>query len=104
MFERDRSRDASLHDNRIRCPVASPLTNDDGRLKDKTMWMPDWLYEHLPHLYAAAALACVMIFGASLVASFSALLFACAATLTLLQRRRARTAPVRRARSRTARR
>ena len=68
------------------------------------MWMPDWLYERLPHLYAAAALACLMIFGASLVASFSALLFACAATLTMLQRRRARTAPVRGAGPRMAKR
>ena len=68
------------------------------------MWMPDWLYEHLPHLYAAAALACMVVFGASVAASFSALLFACAATLTMLQRRRARTAPVRRAGPRMARR
>lgn len=68
------------------------------------MWMPCWLYERLPHLYAAAALACLMIFGASLAASFSALLFGCAATLTVLQRRRARTPPVRRAAPRTARR
>ena len=68
------------------------------------MWMPDWLYEHLPHLYAAAALACMMIFGASFAASFSALLFGCAATLTVLQRRRARTLSARRARPRTARR
>ena len=68
------------------------------------MWMPNWLYEHLPHLYAAAALACVMVFGASVAASFSALLFACAATLTALQRRRARTPPARRTGPRTARR
>ena len=68
------------------------------------MWMPDCLYEHLPHLYAAAALACMVIFGASLAASFSALLFACAATLTMLQRRRARTAPARQAGPRMAKR
>ena len=24
------------------------------------MWIPDWLYEHLPHLYAGAALACLV--------------------------------------------
>ena len=68
------------------------------------MWMPDWLYERLPYLYAAAALACLMIFEASSAAGFSALLFACAATLTLLQRRQARTPPARRARPQTARR
>ena len=68
------------------------------------MWMPNWLYEHLPHLYAAAALACVMIFGASLAAGLSALLFGCAATLTMLQRRRARTAPARQAGPRMAKR
>lgn len=68
------------------------------------MWMPDWLYERLPHLYVAAALACLLIFGASLAAGFSALLFSCAATLTLLQRRRARAPAARRAGPRTARR
>ena len=73
-------------------------------IKDLSMWMPDWLYERLPHLYAAAALACLMVFGASLAAGFSAMLFACAATLTVLQRRRARAPQARRAGPRTARR
>ena len=68
------------------------------------MWMPDWLYERLPLLYAAAALTCLMIFGASPAAGFSAVLFACAAALTLLQRRRARAPAQRRARHRPARR
>lgn len=68
------------------------------------MWMPDWLYEHLPHLYVAAALACLVVFGASLAASFSALLFGCAAMRTALQRRRARALPARRAGPQKARR
>ena len=68
------------------------------------MWLPDWFYERLPHLYAAAALACLLSFGASLAAGFSALLFGCAAALTLLQRRRARAPAARRAGPRTPRR
>lgn len=67
------------------------------------MWMPDWLYERLPLLYAAAALACLMIFGTSPAAGFSALLFGAAAMLTLLQRRRARTPPPRRGGQRSVR-
>jgi hypothetical protein len=73
-------------------------------IKDLTMWLPEWLYERLPHLYAAAALTCLMTFGASPAAGFSALLFASAATLTLLKRRRARAPAPRRAGPRTARR
>jgi len=54
------------------------------------MWMPDWLYERLPLLYLAAAVGCLVVFGVTTAAGFSALLFCGAAALAVLQRRRAR--------------
>ena len=68
------------------------------------MWMPNWIYERLPLLYLAAAVSCLIIFGRTAAAGFSALLFGAAAALTLVQRRRARTPTIRRPTPRAARR
>lgn len=68
------------------------------------MWTPDWLYERLPHLYVVAAVACLMVFGVTVAAGFSALLFCLAAAMTALRRRRARAQGARAASPRAARR
>jgi hypothetical protein len=98
------SRDPSGHDNRNVHRQPALDANHDGPLKELTMWMPDWLYERLPHLYLAAALACLTIFGASVAAGLSALLFSSAAALTMLQRKRARAPAAHRTGPRMARR
>lgn len=56
------------------------------------MWIPDWLYERLPLIYAAAGAACLWVFGLTLHGLPSALLFFAAALRTQTLRHRDRNA------------
>ena len=64
------------------------------------MWMPDWLYERLPLMYAVLGLGCVGVLGTSFVPLLSAALFLAAAFLAWTRRRSARLQSLRRARPR----
>jgi hypothetical protein len=50
------------------------------------MWLPDRVYFNLPKLYAAAGIACLVLFDSSGPAALSAALLLSAAALTLVWR------------------
>lgn len=57
------------------------------------MWIPDWLYERLPHVYIAAGLCCLWFLAPSPPAVLSGVLLCGAALLTHLRRQQARRPP-----------
>jgi hypothetical protein len=54
------------------------------------MWVPEWLYERLPQIYVAVALACLWADGSLWTTKLSAVLLVSAALLAHLRRRSAR--------------
>jgi len=57
-----------------------------------SMWIPDWLYERLPLLYAAAAIASFFLFGMQGPSAISVPLLGAAALLISMRRRHHRNA------------
>jgi len=54
------------------------------------MWIPEWLYERLPHIYFAIGVACLWFLGHSVMGMTSAAALFTAALLISLRRRGAR--------------
>ena len=89
----------------IICSRNAPFVRERTRLAGmKFMWMPDWLYEHLPQLYLVTGAMCLWLLGTSFVVVLSAILLVAAAVLTYSRRRSARRAAAIRARRRRPRR
>ncbi|MFM9914647.1 MAG: hypothetical protein ACKVOX_02475 [Rhizobacter sp.] len=59
------------------------------------MWLPDWLYESLPFLYAITAALCLFALEASFGSAISTAALSAAALTTWNMRYRARSAALR---------
>ncbi len=55
------------------------------------MWLPDWLYESLPFLYAITAALCLFALESSFGSAMSTTAMSAAALMTWNMRRRARS-------------
>ncbi|MDL2338622.1 MAG: hypothetical protein QFE16_12345 [Pseudomonadota bacterium] len=64
------------------------------------MWLPDWLYERLPVLYAVTAALCLLMLGLSFGTAVSATALSAAAMTTWNLRRKARSRVLNRSRLR----
>lgn len=64
------------------------------------MWLPHWLYETLPLLYAVTAAACLLTLGLSFGTALSTTALFAAAVTTWNMRRKARSGVLRRVRHR----
>ncbi|MDO9314688.1 MAG: hypothetical protein Q7T97_09100 [Burkholderiaceae bacterium] len=60
------------------------------------MWLPHWLYESLPFLYAITAALCLFALESSFGSAMSTTALAAAALMTWNMRRKARSAVLRR--------
>lgn len=68
------------------------------------MWLPHWLYESLPVLYALAAALCLLALEVSFGSALSATAMSAAAVSVWNMRRKARSTVLRRTQQRTHRR
>ena len=68
------------------------------------MWLPHWLYESLPLLYAVTAALCLLAIEISFGSAVSATALSAAAMTTWNMRRKARSSVLKRTRHRSQRR